>query len=49
MCKNVADENYLNGRIKKEIHAFQWEILWVKFLEVESILRIGKDLSFWIL
>jgi len=49
MYKMVGNENYLNARIKKEIHAFQWEMIWIKFLEVECFSRIGKDFSFWTL
>ena len=42
----VGNINYLHARRKKERHTFQWEILRVKFLEVEHIVSIGKDFSF---
>jgi len=43
MCKNVGDVNDLNPRRKTYIHTLSWEILWVIFLEVEFILRIGQE------
>jgi len=49
MYNMVRNSNYLNARKKKEIHGFQWEMLWVNFLEVECIVRVEKHFSFWTL
>jgi len=46
MYKIIGDASYLHARKKKKIHEFQWEMLWVKFLEVECIARVRNDFSF---